>query len=103
MVPEGILMAQSMAACNFPKFSGNNVEWWIAQYKRFCKEYLVSKPDMVFNVHQFLAKKPTKWHDIILKFDSWEEWKAMAAKRFGDKTLISSKNLKPSRSRNTKP
>ncbi|KAJ9081191.1 hypothetical protein DSO57_1017380 [Entomophthora muscae] len=50
MVPEGILMAQSMAAHNFPKFSGNNVEWWIAQYKRFCKEYLVSKPDMVFNV-----------------------------------------------------
>ncbi|KAJ9048780.1 hypothetical protein DSO57_1031345 [Entomophthora muscae] len=85
MVPEGILMAQSMAACNFPKFSGNNVEWWMAQYKRFCKEYLVSKPDMVFNVCQFLAKKPTKWHNMALKFDSWDEWKSMATKRFSNK------------------
>ncbi|KAJ9078895.1 hypothetical protein DSO57_1002131 [Entomophthora muscae] len=50
MVPEGILMARSMAARNFPKFSGSNVKWWIAQYKKFCKEYLVGRSDMVFNV-----------------------------------------------------
>ncbi|KAJ9087944.1 hypothetical protein DSO57_1028057 [Entomophthora muscae] len=59
MVPEGILMAQSMADRNFPKFSGNNVEWWITQYEKFCREYLVPRSNMVFNVRQFLTEKPS--------------------------------------------
>ncbi|KAJ9061081.1 hypothetical protein DSO57_1024198 [Entomophthora muscae] len=73
MVPEGILMAHSMAAHNFPKFSGSNVKWCISQYDKFFKEYLVCRSDMVFNVCQFLAKKPAKWYDMVLEFDNWDE------------------------------
>ncbi|KAJ9084586.1 hypothetical protein DSO57_1023030 [Entomophthora muscae] len=62
--PEGILVAHSMACCNFPKFSGKNIKWWITQYEKFCK--------------------PAKWHDIVLEFDIWDEWKSIATKRFGN-------------------
>ncbi|KAJ9079734.1 hypothetical protein DSO57_1032414 [Entomophthora muscae] len=87
MVPEGILMACSMTACNFPKFFATNVEWWVSQYEKFCKEYLVGKSDMVFNVRQFLADKPAKWHNMVLEFDSWDKWKSMAINCFGDKHI----------------
>ncbi|KAJ9053269.1 hypothetical protein DSO57_1026012 [Entomophthora muscae] len=50
MVPEGILMARSMAAHNFTKFSRNNIKLWISQSEKFCKEYLVGRSNMVFNI-----------------------------------------------------
>ncbi|KAJ9052107.1 hypothetical protein DSO57_1037482 [Entomophthora muscae] len=40
--------------------------------------------DMVFNLCQFLSKKPAKWHNMVLEFDSWDEWKSMATKHFGN-------------------
>ncbi|KAJ9067000.1 hypothetical protein DSO57_1004098 [Entomophthora muscae] len=82
--PEGILVARSMACRNFPKFSGKNTRWWIAQYEKFCVQYFIHQEDMVFNVCQFLFKKPAKWHDMVLEFDSWDEWKSMIIKHFGN-------------------
>ncbi|KAJ9089613.1 hypothetical protein DSO57_1010985 [Entomophthora muscae] len=93
MVPEGVLMACSVAACNFPKFSGNNVEWRITQYEKFCHKYLIPRSNMVFNVCQFLTDKQSKWHDIVLEFDSWDKWKSMATKHFGDKHIKIIKKL----------
>ncbi|KAJ9066584.1 hypothetical protein DSO57_1008222 [Entomophthora muscae] len=48
---------------------------------------------MVFNVCQFLAEKPAKWNNMVLEFDSWDEWKAMALKSFGDKHINIIKKL----------
>ncbi|KAJ9067566.1 hypothetical protein DSO57_1037886 [Entomophthora muscae] len=83
-IPEGILVAGSMACCNFPKFSGKNIKWWIKQYEKFCVQYFIHQEDMIFNVHQFLSRKPAKWHDMVLEFDSWDEWKSMITMRFGN-------------------
>ncbi|KAJ9084514.1 hypothetical protein DSO57_1023723 [Entomophthora muscae] len=82
--PEGILVARLMACCNFPKFSGKNIKWWITQYEKVCVQYFIHQEDMVFNVCQFLSEKPAKWHDMVLEFDSWDEWKSMATKCFGN-------------------
>ncbi|KAJ9069549.1 hypothetical protein DSO57_1017523 [Entomophthora muscae] len=45
---------------------------------------LVSTPEgrYVFNVCQSISEKPAKWHDMVLEFDSWDEWKSMTTKRF---------------------
>ncbi|KAJ9065809.1 hypothetical protein DSO57_1015822 [Entomophthora muscae] len=81
---EGILVAHSMACHNFSKFSGKNIKWWITQYEKFCVQYFIQQEDMIFNVRQFLSEKPAKWHDMVLEFDSWDGWKSMAIKHFGN-------------------
>ncbi|KAJ9087039.1 hypothetical protein DSO57_1037191 [Entomophthora muscae] len=82
--PKGILVARSMACCNFPKFSGKNIKWWVTQYEKFFVKYFIHQEDMVFNVCQLLSEKPAKWHGMVLEFNSWDKWKPLATKRFGN-------------------
>ncbi|KAJ9053059.1 hypothetical protein DSO57_1027835 [Entomophthora muscae] len=53
---------------------GKNIKWWVTQYEKFFVQYFIHQEDM----------KPAKWHGMVLEFNSWDKWKPLATKRFGN-------------------